>query len=214
MRVILLGPPGAGKGTQAAGISAELGTPHISTGDMFRSALKKGTPLGLEAKKYMDSGELVPDELVVAMVKERISQPDCENGFLLDGFPRTIGQAEKLDETLIDAGLNIDLVINLVCSNDTVLKRLTGRRVCRKCGAIYHVTNMPSEVEGVCDKCGGETYQRDDDKEATILNRLEVYKKSTESLIDYYRDKGILKDVDANGDREEALKEMLALVRD
>ncbi len=213
MRVILLGPPGAGKGTQASDISNELGTPHISTGDMFRSALKKGTPLGLEAKKYMDSGELVPDDLVVAMVKERISQPDCEKGFLLDGFPRTIVQAEKLDETLTDANLNIDLVINLICSKETVLQRLTGRRGCKKCGAIYHVTNMPTAVDGVCDECGAETYQRDDDKEETILNRLEVYKNSTESLIDYYRDKGVLKDVNADAERGDTLKAMLALVR-
>jgi len=213
MRVILLGPPGAGKGTQAADISTELGTPHISTGDMFRAALKNGTALGLEAKKYMNSGELVPDDLVVAMVKERISQPDCKDGFLLDGFPRTIIQAEKLDETLLDAGLNIDLVINLICSNETVLTRLTGRRCCKKCGAIYHIKNKPPVVEGVCDKCGGEIYQRDDDKEDTILNRLDVYKNSTESLIVYYRDKGILKDVDADGERENTLKSMLDLVR-
>ncbi len=213
MRVILLGPPGAGKGTQAADISNELGTPHISTGDMFRSALKKGTALGLEAKKYMNSGELVPDDLVVAMVKERISQDDCKDGFLLDGFPRTIIQAEKLDETLLDARLNIDLVINLICSKETVLIRLTGRRCCKKCGEIYHVKNKPPVVEGVCDKCGGEIYQRDDDKEDTILNRLEVYKNSTENLIVYYCDKEILKDVDADGERKSTLKAMLALVR-
>ena len=180
---------------------------------MFRQALKNGTALGLEAKKYMNSGELVPDDLVVAMVKERISQPDCKNGFLLDGFPRTIVQAEKLDETLLDAGLNIDLVINLVCSNETVLTRLTGRRCCKKCGDIYHVKNKPPVVDGVCDKCGGEIYQRDDDKEDTILNRLDVYKNSTESLIVYYRDKEILKDVDADGQRENTLEAMLALVR-
>ena len=213
MRVILLGPPGAGKGTQAADISTELGTPHISTGDMFRAALKNGTALGLEAKKYMNSGELVPDDLVVAMVKERISQPDCKDGFLLDGFPRTIVQAEKLDETLLDAGLNIDLVINLICSNETVLTRLTGRRCCKKCGDIYHVKNKPPVVDGVCDKCGGEIYQRDDDKKDTILNRLDVYKNSTESLIVYYRDKEILKDVDADGQRENTLKAMMTLVR-
>ena len=213
MRVILLGPPGAGKGTQAADISNELGTPHISTGDMFRAALKNGTALGLEAKKYMNSGELVPDDLVVAMVKERISQADCKEGFLLDGFPRTIVQAEKLDETLLDAGLNIDLVINLICSNETVLTRLTGRRCCKKCGDIYHVKNKPPVVDGVCDKCGGEIYQRDDDKEDTILNRLDVYKNSTESLIVYYQDKEILKDVDADGQRENTLKAMLTLVR-
>ena len=213
MRVILLGPPGAGKGTQAAAIAEKVGIPHISTGDMFRAALKKGTPVGLEAKKYMDSGELVPDDVVVALVRERISQPDCANGFLLDGFPRTIVQAQKLDETLVNDNLKIDLVINLQCDDKTVLSRLTGRRVCRKCGAIYHIENMPPKVDGICDKCGGELYQRDDDKADTILNRLDVYRKSTEALIEYYRQKDLLKDVDANLPREETLNAMLALIK-
>ena len=213
MRVILLGPPGAGKGTQAASIAKDVGIPHISTGEMFRASLKEGTPLGLEAKKYMDSGELVPDDVVVGMVRERIQQPDCKEGFLLDGFPRTIIQAQKLEETLENDGLNMDLVINLVCSDKTVLSRLTGRRVCRNCGAIYHVENMPSKQSGICDECGGELYQRDDDKADTILNRLEVYRNSTEALIDYYRQKDLLKDVDANAQREETLKAMLALIK-
>jgi len=213
MRIILLGPPGAGKGTQAAGIAQEADIPHISTGDMFRAALKQGTALGLEAKKYMDSGELVPDDVVVAMVNERIQQPDCSRGFLLDGFPRTIVQAEKLDETLESGGLTIDLVINLDCADETILKRLTGRRVCRSCGKIYHVTNMPSAVEGVCDADGGELYQRDDDQEETILNRLEVYKKQTADLIGYYRAKDLLKDVDANAQREDTLLIMLAMIK-
>ncbi len=213
MRVILLGPPGAGKGTQAASIAKEVGIPHISTGEMFRASLKEGTPLGLEAKKYMDSGELVPDDVVVGMVRERIQQPDCKEGFLLDGFPRTIIQAQKLDETLENDGLNMDLVVNLVCNDKTVLSRLTGRRVCRNCGAIYHVENMPSKQSGICDECGGELYQRDDDKADTILNRLEVYRNSTEALIDYYRQKDLLKDVDANAQREETLNAMLALIK-
>lgn len=213
MRVILLGPPGAGKGTQAASISEEIGIPHISTGEMFRAALKNGTPLGLEAKKFMDSGELVPDDVVVGMVNERIQQPDCKNGFLLDGFPRTIIQAQKLDDTMKNDGLKLDLVINLVCADKTVLTRLTGRRVCKNCGAIYHVENMPPKQDGVCDKCGGELYQRDDDKADTILNRLEVYRHSTEALIDYYRQKDLLKDVDANAQREDTLKAMLALIK-
>ena len=212
MRIILLGPPGAGKGTQASSLSSEVGIPHISTGDMFRAALKKGTPIGLEAKSYMDSGELVPDDIVVAMVRERIQQDDCKSGFLLDGFPRTIVQAKKLDDTLADDNTPIDLVINLACSNKTVLARLTGRRVCRKCGDIYHIENMPSEQDGICDKCGGELYQRDDDKADTILNRLEVYKQSTESLIDYYRSKDLLKDVDADAQREVTFSAMLALI--
>lgn len=213
MRVILLGPPGAGKGTQAASIAKEVGIPHISTGEMFRASLKEGTPLGLEAKKYMDSGELVPDDVVVGMVRERIQQPDCKEGFLLDGFPRTIIQAQKLDETLENDGLNMDLVVNLVCNDKTVLSRLTGRRVCRNCGAIYHVENMPSKQSGICDECGGELYQRDDDKADTILNRLEVYRNSTEALIDYYRQKDLLKDVDANAQREKTLNAMLALIK-
>ena len=213
MRVILLGPPGAGKGTQAASIASEINIPHISTGEMFRAALKEGTPLGLEAKKYMDSGELVPDDVVVGMVNERIQQSDCKNGFLLDGFPRTIIQAQKLDETMESDGLKIDLVINLQCSDRTVLSRLTGRRVCRNCGAIYHIENMPPKQDGICDKCGGELYQRDDDKADTILNRLEVYRNSTEALIDYYRQKDLLKNVDANAQREETLNAMLALIK-
>ena len=180
---------------------------------MFRASLKEGTPLGLEAKKYMDSGELVPDDVVVGMVRERIQQPDCKEGFLLDGFPRTIIQAQKLEETLENDGLNMDLVINLVCNDKTVLSRLTGRRVCRNCGAIYHVENMPSKQSGICDECGGELYQRDDDKADTISNRLEVYRNSTEALIDYYRQKDLLKDVDANAQREETLKAMLALIK-
>ena len=213
MRVILLGPPGAGKGTQAASIASEVNIPHISTGEMFRAALNNGTPLGLEAKKFMDSGELVPDDVVVGMVRERIQQPDCNDGFLLDGFPRTIVQAQKLDETMENDGRTIDLVINLVCDDKTVLSRLTGRRVCRSCGAIYHIENVPSKQDGICDKCGGELYQRDDDKADTILNRLEVYRNSTEALIDYYRQKDLLKDVDANAQREITLKAMIALIK-
>jgi adenylate kinase len=179
---------------------------------MFRAAITQGTPLGLEARKYMDAGELVPDDVVVAMVRERISQPDCARGFLLDGFPRTIVQAEKLDATLNSNGSGIDLVLNLVCPKDIIVTRLTGRRVCRACGAIYHVVNMPPARDGVCDKCGGELYQRDDDQEATILNRLDVYQKSTASLIDYYRARGVLQDVDGGAPREETLAAMIALI--
>jgi adenylate kinase len=212
MRVILLGPPGAGKGTQAVAIAEKARLPHISTGDMFRGALKQGTALGREAKKYMDAGELVPDDVVVAMVRERIQQPDCSRGFLLDGFPRTIAQAEKLDETLQAGDLGIDMVLNLVCSPATVLQRLTGRRVCKTCGTIFHVTNMPPRQAGVCDACGGVLYQRDDDKEETILNRLDVYNKQTAGLIAYYRRQGLLKDVNADAPRAETLAEMLTLL--
>jgi adenylate kinase len=212
MRIILLGPPGAGKGTQAAALSEELHLPHISTGDMFRHALKNKTTLGIEAKKFMDEGELVPDDIVVSMVRERIEEDDCKNGFILDGFPRTIVQAEKLDETLENSGIMIDVVLNLACDDNIILTRLTGRRVCRSCGAIYHVTNMPPKNEGVCDKCGGTLYQRDDDKEETIMNRLDVYRASTEQLIEYYRRKDLLKNVDANAQRENTLKEMLRIL--
>jgi len=212
MRVILLGPPGAGKGTQAVAIAEKARLPHISTGDMFRGALKQGTALGREAKKYMDAGELVPDAVVVAMVRERIQQPDCARGFLLDGFPRTIAQAEKLDETLRAGELGIDLVLNLVCTPATVLQRLTGRRVCKTCGTIFHVTNMPPRQAGVCDACGGVLYQRDDDREETILNRLAVYEKQTAGLIAYYRRQGLLKDVNADAPRPETLAEMLTLL--
>jgi adenylate kinase len=213
MRVILLGPPGAGKGTHAVDISKTLGIPHVSTGDMFRAALKQATPLGLEAKKFMDKGALVPDDLVVAMVRERIGQKDCAKGFLLDGFPRTAVQAGKLGETLAAAGQKIDMVLNLACAKDTVVARLAGRRVCRQCGAIYHVKNMPPKREGVCDKCAGELYQRDDDKEATVLDRLDVYERQTAELIGYYRSLGLLKDVDADAPRMETLNALLALLR-
>ena len=213
MRVILLGPPGAGKGTHAVDIARTLGMPHVSTGDMFRAALKQGTPLGIEAKSYMDAGALVPDDVVVAMVRERIGQADCAKGYLLDGFPRTIVQAEKLGDTLAKAGTGIDMALNLACAKATVLARLTGRRVCRQCGAIYHVKNMPPKREGVCDKCSGELYQRDDDREATILSRLEVYERQTAGLIEYYRRLGLLKDVNADAPRADTLAAMLALLR-
>ncbi|MCX7847860.1 MAG: adenylate kinase, partial [bacterium] len=213
MRVILLGPPGAGKGTQAVSLSQATGLPHISTGDMFRAALKEGTALGREAKKYMEKGELVPDEVVVAMVRERIQQADCARGFILDGFPRTLQQARKLDETLAGAGQGIDVVLNMVCSTGTILQRLTGRRVCRVCGAIFHVQNMPPKVAGVCDACGGELYQRDDDKEETIMNRLEVYHRATSGLIEYYRERGVLREVNADAPREATLAEMLAVMK-
>jgi adenylate kinase len=213
MRVILLGPPGAGKGTHATAIAAVLHMPHVSTGDMFRAALKQGTALGLKAKTFMDAGTLVPDDVVVAMVRERIQQADCAKGFLLDGFPRTIVQAEKLDETLATAGLKIDMVLNLACTRETVVARLAGRRVCRACGAIYHVKNMPPKHAGTCDKCSGELYQRDDDKEATVLSRLDVYERQTAGLIEYYRRNALLKEVSADAPREETLQALLALLR-
>lgn len=196
MRIILLGPPGAGKGTQAERISQEYALMHISTGDIFRAAVKNGTPLGLKAKEYMNKGELVPDEIVVGIVRERITQPDCEEGFLLDGFPRTVAQAEALNETLSAKDQEIDSVILLEVIDDAIVKRLTARRICRSCGATYNTATGPAKVDGVCDKCGAELYQRDDDTEATVSNRLSVYHKETSPLIEFYQKSGKLLTVD------------------
>ena len=212
MRVVLLGPPGAGKGTHAGIVTETCKIPHISTGDMFRSAIKNGTPVGLEAKSYMDKGELVPDSVVCKMVEERISEADCVNGFLLDGFPRTMAQAKALDAALAAKGQKIDLVINLQCSDEVVLGRLTTRRVCRTCGAIYNVNSKPPKVEGVCDVDGGEVYQRSDDTVETITNRLSVYKAQTAELIDYYRGNGVLKDVKADVDKNETAEAIRSLL--
>lgn len=212
MRVVLLGPPGAGKGTHAGVVTETCKIPHISTGDMFRSAIKNGTPVGLEAKSYMDKGELVPDSVVCKMVEERISEADCVNGFLLDGFPRTMAQAKALDAALAAKGQKIDLVINLQCSDEVVLGRLTTRRVCRTCGAIYNVNSKPPKVEGVCDVDGGEVYQRSDDTVETITNRLSVYKAQTAELIDYYRGNGVLKDVKADVDKNETAEAIRSLL--
>ena len=186
MKLIFLGPPGAGKGTQATGVSSHLRVPHISTGDMFRAALKNQTPTGIEAKRYMDAGELVPDSVVVAMVRERLAMPDCENGYLLDGFPRTVEQAEALDE--ISAP---DAVVDIDVPEERLLKRLTGRRVCTKCSGTFHISKLADE--SVCPTCGGELYQRDDDKPETISRRLRVYREQTEPLIGYYEKLGKLK---------------------
>ena len=209
---ILFGPPGAGKGTHAGVVTETCKIPHISTGDMFRAAIKNGTPVGLEAKSYMDKGELVPDSVVCKMVEERISEADCSNGFLLDGFPRTMAQAKALDAALAAKGQKIDLVINLQCSDEVVLGRLTTRRVCRTCGAIYNVNSKPPKVEGVCDVDGGEVYQRSDDTAETITNRLSVYKAQTAELIDYYRGNGVLRDVKADVDKNETAKAIRSLL--
>ncbi len=199
MNLILLGPPGAGKGTQAKRMVEAYGIPQISTGDMLREAVKNQTQLGLEAKKYMDAGQLVPDEVVIGLVKERLSQPDTDKGFMLDGFPRTVPQAEELDKVL--AGLNkaLDHVISIEVPNEELMGRLTGRRTCKACGAGYHVIFDPPKEEGKCDKCGGELYQRDDDNEATVSNRLKVYDSQTKPLIDYYQGKGLLRPIDGVG---------------
>jgi len=193
-----MGPPGSGKGTQAEFLTEKLNIPHISTGDMFRKAIEEETKLGKKAKEYLDSGSLVPDDITVGIVRERLEHPDCEGGFLLDGFPRTVVQAEALDEILKDMGSSIDAVINIQVSREELIRRLTGRRICRECGATYHVIFNPPKVENTCDKCGGELYQRKDDTEETIVNRLEVYKQQTEPLIEYYENKGLLKNINGN----------------
>jgi len=196
VRLILLGPPGAGKGTQAKYIADEFNIPQISTGDILRENVVKGTKLGKKAKVYMDKGELVPDDVMIGLVKQRVAADDCSNGYILDGFPRTTVQADGLEKALEDE--NIDKVLFINVSDDTVVERLSLRRVCRKCGTIYHLKFNPPTEDNICDKCGGELYQRDDDKEATIKNRLNVYRKQTEPLVDYYRNKGIL--VEINGE--------------
>lgn len=200
MKIILLGPPGAGKGTQAETLVNKLSVPHISTGDMFRKAIKEGTEMGLKAKAFMDQGKLVPDEVTIGIVRERLALPDCKNGFLLDGFPRTVPQAEALDEILSAMQTALDAVISIDVANEKLVERLTGRRVCKACGATYHAMFNPPMQEGICDKCDGELYQRSDDSEGTVRNRLEVYQNQTEPLIAYYTSKGILKPI--NGDQE------------
>ena len=196
LRTILLGPPGAGKGTQAEKIVEKYGIPHISTGDIFRENIKKGTELGKRAQEYMNRGELVPDDLVIEIATDRLLADDCKNGFLLDGFPRTVRQAEKLDEFLSARGGKIDKVIDIAVGKEELMIRLTGRRVCKNCGASYHVVNVPPKKEGVCDKCGGPLIQRDDDVAQTVANRIEVYEAQTKPLIDYYEKAGNLVRID------------------
>ncbi len=209
MRMILLGPPGAGKGTQAKDLVNKYGIPQISTGDILRKNLAEKTPLGLEAKKYMDKGELVPDSVVVGIVKERLKESDCAKGYILDGFPRTVPQAQELDKALADMGTPLDKVLSIEVPDEELVKRLSGRRTCRSCQEGFHVMFKKPKVEGKCDKCGGELYQRDDDKEESIKNRLKVYQSSTSPLIDYYKAKGLLRDVNGVGDMKEILGRMV-----
>ncbi|HBI02725.1 MAG TPA: adenylate kinase [Paenibacillaceae bacterium] len=200
MNVILMGLPGAGKGTQGERIVEEFGIPHISTGDMFRAAIREQTEMGLLAKSYMDQGLLVPDEVVIGIVKERLNKPDCEQGFMLDGFPRTLAQAESLDTMLLQLGRQIDHVINIDVDRSLLLERLTGRRICKSCGATYHVVFNPTKEEGVCDKCSGELYQREDDNEATVATRLDVNIEQSAPILTYYKDKGLLRNINGQQD--------------
>ena len=202
MRVIFLGPPGAGKGTQARELARAEGVPQIATGEMLREAVAAGTPLGREAKRVMESGALVPDDVMIGLIAERLRQPDAARGFILDGFPRTIAQAEALDRLLKDLGQSLDVVVYFDVSPPELLRRLTGRRLCRQCQTAYHVVSAPPRRPGICDRCGGELYQRDDDSEATVRHRLDVYARQTAPLLDYYRGRGLLTTVNGEGSVE------------
>lgn len=200
MRLVIMGPPGAGKGTQAALIKEAYNIPHISTGDMFREAISNKTALGIEAKKNIDKGMLVPDSITISLVKERLSQSDCKKGFLLDGFPRTIAQAQALDEILKELNIKLDAVINIDVDFNVLVDRIIGRRVCPKCGASFHIVNQPPKKEGICDACGATLVQRKDDTKETVVTRLDVYTNQTKPLLDYYNKQGIVKNVCGLGD--------------
>jgi len=212
MRLVLLGAPGAGKGTQAKKLIEKYGIPQISTGDILRKAVADGTPLGKEAKSYMDKGGLVPDSVVIGLVKERLGKDDCKDGFILDGFPRNTAQAQTLDGVLAMMNTPITVALSVDVDKDDLMKRLTGRRTCKKCQQMYNVYFSPSKKDGICDKCGGELFQRDDDKEETIKNRLDVYEKSTAPLIDHYGKKGILKSVKGVGSIDEIFKKVCEIL--
>jgi adenylate kinase len=213
VRLVLVGPPGAGKGTQAQFIASHFAIPKISTGEIFRANVSEGTDLGLEARKYMDAGDLVPDEVTIAMVKDRLGHDDARTGFLLDGFPRTVRQAEVLDDLLDLMSALLDVVLELVVDDDEVVRRLSGRRTCHQCGHVWHLDFDPPGTEGICDRCGGELFQRDDDSEDTIRHRLEVYADQTSPLIGYYGDKGLLRGVDATGPVEDVTERAINALR-
>lgn len=212
MKIIMLGAPGAGKGTQAKMIAEQYKIPHISTGDIFRANIKNGTDLGKKAKEYMDKGQLVPDELTVEILLDRVAQDDCKNGYVLDGFPRTIPQADVLDKELTKLGDKVDFAINVDVPDENIVRRMSGRRACLKCGATYHIEHIPPKQEGICDTCGSELVQRDDDKPETVQNRLKVYHEQTQPLIDYYNAKNILKSVDGTKDMQEVFDEITGIL--
>jgi len=212
MNIVFLGPPGAGKGTQAKILIERYGIPQVSTGDMLREHRAKGTELGKKAQEYMDKGQLVPDEIILGMVKERLSQPDCQKGFILDGFPRTVAQAEALDKLLSEMGKKLDFALALIVPDDLLVERLTGRRTCKNCGMMYHIKYKPPKVEGKCDVCGGELYQRPDDNEETVRNRLKVYHEQTAPLIEYYKNKGILREIDGSKSIEEITQQIISIL--
>lgn len=212
MKIIMLGAPGAGKGTQAKMIAEKYNIPHISTGDIFRANIKNGTELGKKAKSYMDKGQLVPDELTLDLIMDRFKEDDCKNGYVLDGFPRTIPQAEALDAALKTNGEKVDFAIDVDVPDENIVKRMGGRRACVNCGATYHIVYSPTKVEGKCDKCGEELIVRDDDKPETVLSRLEVYHNQTQPLIDYYNEQGILKTVDGTVDMKDVFKAIVDIL--
>jgi adenylate kinase len=212
MKIVMLGAPGAGKGTQAKMIAEKYTIPHISTGDIFRANIKEGTPLGLEAKSYMDQGKLVPDELTVKILLDRVAKDDCKNGYVLDGFPRTIPQANVLKEALAKQNDKIDFAINVDVPDENIVRRMSGRRACVTCGATYHVEHVPPKTEGICDKCGSALILRDDDKPDTVLNRLKVYHDQTQPLIDFYNNEGILKEVDGTIDVKEVFESITKIL--
>lgn len=208
MIIVMLGAPGAGKGTQAAMICEKYGLPHISTGDIFRSNIKNGTELGKKAKAYMDAGQLVPDELTIQLLLDRVAQNDCSSGYVLDGFPRTIPQAEVLTKALAESGAQVDCALNVDVPDSNIVRRMSGRRSCPRCGASYHVEYIPPKQEGICDSCGAELIQRDDDRPETVQNRLSVYHDQTQPLISYYDKSGVLRTVDGTRDREVVFNEI------
>ena len=213
MKIIMLGAPGAGKGTQAKMISDKYNIPHISTGDIFRANIKEGTELGKKAKTYMDAGALVPDELVVDLVVDRVAKDDCANGYVLDGFPRTIPQAKALDEALAKNGVKIDFAIDVEVPDENIINRMSGRRACVECGATYHIKYAPTKVENVCDRCGNELILRDDDKPETVKKRLDVYHEQTQPLIDYYNEAGVLAEVDGTKDMMDVFGDIIELLK-